>query len=113
MVTKAAQAFRLRHPTNRTNLRAVLRPLPTSLTHGCDSSRSKPGANAPYKRPRSLTFEATNDLYEERSGTDIAGPEHIGQRRSQKEGNQNPRDEEIKEHGAVSLPIFNNEAHDS
>ena len=51
--------------------------------------------------------------YAKSSGTDIAGPEHIGQRRGQKEGNQNPGDEEIKEHGAVLLPIFNNEAHDS
>jgi hypothetical protein len=46
------------------------------------------------KRPR-LYRGDHNDLREERSGTDIAGPEYIGQRRGQKEGNQNPGDEEI------------------
>jgi hypothetical protein len=39
-VTKTAQALKLRHPTNRTNLMAVLLPPtdPSSLTHGCDRS---------------------------------------------------------------------------
>ena len=59
----------------------------------------------------------TLELREERSGTDIAAasPEHIGQRRGQEEGGQNPRDEEIKEHGGISLrsPIFSDEADDS
>src|SRR3974377_152629 len=38
--TKTAQAFKLRHPTNRTNLMAVLLPPtdPSSLTHGSDRS---------------------------------------------------------------------------
>jgi len=50
-----------------------------------------------------------SSLCEERS---IAAAEHIGQRRSQEEGNQNPGDEEIKEHGVVSprSPIFDDEA---
>jgi hypothetical protein len=49
-----------------------------------------------------------------RSGTGTAAAEYIGQRRGQEEGNQNPGDEEIKEHAAVSLrsPIFDNEADD-
>ena len=84
-----------------------------SRAFGGATDQGRTRSNTPYTQPRSLTFGATNDLCEERSGTDIAGPEHIGQRRGQKEGNQNPGDEEIKEHGAVSLPIFNNEAHDS
>jgi hypothetical protein len=38
-VTKTAQALKLRHPTNRTNLMAVLLPYRSpSLTHGCDGS---------------------------------------------------------------------------
>jgi len=48
------------------------------------------------------------------TGTGIAAAEYIGQRRGQEEGNQNPGDEEIKEHGVFSLrsPIFKYEAED-
>ena len=57
------------------------------------------------------------ELCEERSGTDIAAasPEHIGHRRGQEEGSQNPGDEEIKEHGRVLLRStdFSDEADDS
>ena len=59
----------------------------------------------------------TLELREERSGTDIAAasPEHIGHRRGQEEGSQNPGDEEIKEHGRVLLRStdFSDEADDS
>ena len=59
-------------------------------------------------RPR-FRLSSRLRLCEERS---IAAAEYVGQRRGQEEGNQNPGDEEIKEHGAVSLrwPIFDDEA---
>jgi len=61
-----------------------------------------------------LELDVANDTAQSRghwladTGTGIAAAEYIGQRRGQEEGNQNPGDEEIKEHGVVSLrsPIF-------
>jgi hypothetical protein len=67
-----------------------------------------------------LELDAANDTAQSRghwladTGTGIAAAEYIGQRRGQEEGNQNPGDEEIKEHGVFSLrsPIFKYEAED-
>jgi hypothetical protein len=93
----------------------------TKFLDGVDSGTWPPAKDVGgMPRWDRLELDAANDTAQSRghwladTGTGIAAAEYIGQRRGQEEGNQNPGDEEIKEHGVVSLrsPIFKYEAED-
>jgi hypothetical protein len=62
-VTKTAQALKLRHPTNRTNLMAVLLPYRSpSLTHGCDGSSRNQEECTLYTAPHDSELAASESF---------------------------------------------------